>query len=330
MGSNFDRKINKIILSSLNAIFIKRLIDLDLFKYINKLDEIINHFAKREEIDNETFYWGNDLAKLIDVKLNLHLPQFSYYDILLLYINFKENGEISKGLALNNINTFDHNINELSKYIEHDFSSHQECMDKIAKIIYYNIFDIQTTIMEKEHEKLKNLFNQKLSFLETDKIEKTQKFKENKKIDDILKEELNDIAHNIRLCRVVLSHLNASEVLDNLENYNLEYPELKGYQQKVEYNVWLSDKYYIENYPTIVFWCYKYNKFFKEFPDFNGNEKEIPFWFFIFRILSSLYSVTIEDKNLYSSTINKIVFNLIKDKLTTEKYQNLGTGWINT
>lgn len=52
-----DRKTNKNIFSSFNANFIKRLIDSELFKYIDKLDEIINHFAYREKIDNITFYW---------------------------------------------------------------------------------------------------------------------------------------------------------------------------------------------------------------------------------------------------------------------------------
>ena len=39
--SGFNRKTNNIIFSTLNAIFIKRLLKNDLFKYLDKLDEII-------------------------------------------------------------------------------------------------------------------------------------------------------------------------------------------------------------------------------------------------------------------------------------------------
>ena len=99
------------------------------------------------------------------------------------------------------------------------------------------------------------------------------------------------------LCNRVLQSLEISEVLDVIKNYNLKYPEIKENQNKINFNDWLDDDEFIENYPTVIFWCYRFNNYFNQFPIFKGNETEIPFWFFIFRILSSLKCVVMEDKN---------------------------------
>ena len=305
-------KMNKIIYSSLNAFFINRLSNKNLLDYLKILDQIINKIAKRHQINNNLFLWGNKLAKSIDKEFKLYLPKFTFSDMIFLYIIYKSNVEKIKGPALNNINNDDliPNLEDLSKLIDMDFDSHQKCMDNIAGVFFYNIFDPKSQKRELEHEKLKDLFQKELSKLSNNS---------NNNKNALLKG---------RLCEGIIFHLKLSEELDKL-TYKLEYPELEEYQNKPNYNEWLTNRDFVDKYPTIVFWCYKYNKYFKQFPEFDGNEKEIPFWFFIFRILSSLKSVKIEDENLFSSYIDDHVSNLIKDKLENSKYPKIGTLWIN-
>ena len=73
------------------------------------------------------------------------------------------------------------------------------------------------------------------------------------------------------MCTILFSDLDVNEVLDKLTDYELNYPEIEGYPKEVKYNAWLTNKDYIEKYPTITFWCYRYNKYFDQFPNFNGN-----------------------------------------------------------
>ena len=104
---------------------------------------------------------------------------------------------------------------------------------------------------------------------------------------------------------------------------------MKDYPNKINYKNWFTDDDFIENYPTVIYWCFRFNNYFKQFPNFNGNETEIPFWFFIFRFLSSTKCVIIEDKNSFSEFINNKISKLIADKLSAKKYQKLGTSWLN-
>ena len=331
-NSGFNRKTNKIINSTLNAYFIKTLLDSNLFKYINNLDQIINKLSKRENINNEIYNWGNDLAKSINIHFKLYLPKFNFSDMLFLFINYLSNDKITKGPSLDKIRSFDSSIDLLTKFIDIDFNSHKQCIDNVAGIIFNNVFDTHSQKTETDHKKLKELFEKKLSDLKQEKKKKEEekeKIINNQKEIEQLSEEIYKNDENERLCKNVINCLISSEVLDNLEEYKLEYPELEQNSNKIKYDSWLTNKDFIEKYPTVIFWCYKFPYNFSQFPEFFGDEREIPFWFFIFRILSSPKCVTIDDNNLFSSFINKIISNLINDKLTKNKYPNLGTTWMN-
>ena len=328
--SGFSSKVYTIIYSSLNAFLIKRLSNHDLLKYLSVLDEQINKLEKRSDINNELYSWANKYAKNINMEFKLYLPKFEYTDLLFTYINFNVNNKYTKGPELNNIETFNSNLAELAPLLNIPYKSHEECMNNVAGTIYKNLFDPRAKSIEIDHEKLKQLFKDKQDELNKLKITiNDEKKKEINRENSTLNEKLRTYEQNELLCNRVLQSLEISEVLDVIKNYNLKYPEIKENQNKINFNDWLDDDEFIENYPTVIFWCYRFNNYFNQFPIFKGNETEIPFWFFIFRILSSLKCVVMEDKNNYSQIINKKVSKLLTEKLSGRNYQNLGKSWLN-
>jgi len=328
-NSGFASKVYTIMESTLNAFLIKRLSNLNLLKYISVLDEIINKLEKRGEINNEFYSWANKYAKNINLKFRLYLPKFEYSDLLFTYINFNVNNKFLKGPELNNIDTFNSNLEELAPLLSIKYNSHQECMNNVAGTIYKNLFDLRAKNIETDHSKLKQLFKDKQIECTNLKSSILEQIQNNNNQDSILKEKLRNYNENELLCSRILQSLEISEILDETKKYELTYPELSEYPNKINFNNWLNDKDFIENYPTVIFWCYRYNNYFEKFPIFDGTETEIPFWFFIFRILSSIKCVVMEDKNNFSQIINNKVSKLLIDKLSGKSYQSLGTSWLN-
>ena len=157
--SGFAAKVYKIIYSTLNAYFIKRLSNLNLLKYLSVLDE--NKFEKRGEINNEFYSWANNHAKNINLDFKIYLPKFEYTDLLFTYINFNVNNKYIKGPELNNIDTFNSNLAELAPLLSFKFTSHQDCLNNVAGTIYKNLFDLRANNIETDHSKLKDIFKEK-------------------------------------------------------------------------------------------------------------------------------------------------------------------------
>ena len=54
------------------------------------------------------------------------------------------------------------------------------------------------------------------------------------------------------------------------KKYKLNYPELKDYPNKINYKNWFTEDEFIEKYPIVIYWCFRFNYYFKQFPNFNG------------------------------------------------------------
>ena len=195
-NSGFASKVYTIMESTLNAFLIKRLSNLNLLKYISVLDEIINKLEKRGEINNEFYSWANKYAKNINLKFRLYLPKFEYSDLLFTYINFNVNNKFLKGPELNNIDTFNSNLEELAPLLSIKYNSHQECMNNVAGTIYKNLFDLRAKNIETDHSKLKQLFKDKQIECTNLKSSILEQIQNNNNQDSILKEKLRNYNEN--------------------------------------------------------------------------------------------------------------------------------------
>ncbi len=307
--SIYDLNIMKNII---NSEFINKMIKSDIYNKIDILDEIINSYEKREEIDNilEIFEMNN-VIKSIQLDSELFLPEFKPIDFLFLFIQFSLNNKDEPdennfilGPLLNN--NFDLAFRKLIKFYKKeyvdDFSNYSL---KISKYIFQELFR-----NEKEINKIEEM--DESSF----KNELRKKIQLSK----------NPILENLEIFLII------SQKLKNKNNYSLKLDDVSFLDNKICY---ITQPEICNKYPSLVFFFLKNPKIpelliekLNKFKNKNNKKlsidikekyikiNSIPFFIYCLRKITSLNIIQYYDQtNIFKDVIEKSLKKLIKSNV---------------
>ena len=307
--SIYDLNIMKNII---NSEFINKMIKSDIYNKIDILDEIINSYEKREEIDNilEIFEMNN-VIKSIQLDSELFLPEFKPIDFLFLFIQFSLNNKDEPdennfilGPLLNN--NFDLAFSKLIKFYKKeyvdDFSNYSL---KISKYIFQELF---------RNEK------------EINKIEEMDESSFKNELRNKIQLSKNPILENLEIFLII------SQKLKNKNNYSLKLDDVSFLDNKICY---ITQPEICNKYPSLVFFFLKNPKIpelliekLNKFKNKN-NEKlsidikekyiknnTIPFFIYCLRKITSLNIIQYYDQtNIFKDVIEKSLKKLIKSNI---------------
>ena len=320
-----DISINdiNIMKNILNSNFINKMVNNELYKEIDILDDIINKFEERKEIENENEI--NRFTNIIKTKpLNSEfvLPIFKPLDLLFLFIHFtldnkgsiNENSIIPGPFLLN------------SK--EYPYKTLHEFYDKKNVNNYYN-FSIELS---------KSIFIE----LFRDDVKKINEI--NNMNEELFKKELQENLKSSRVSNEKKEILKTIEILlilgekfQKKNKYNLTLNDISFLKSKDNY---LKDPEICNKYPSLVYFFLnnpkipellieKLNQILKNeninsLPEYlkqmSKENNSIPFFIFCLRKISSIKVIQYYDqKNIFKPIIENSIKNLIKSNLENKK-----------
>ena len=339
--TNIDPKSKQIIYGTLNAYFIFKLYKQQRTSFLWNIDEYINNFKRREEI-NEPYFISkvDDYLKSLEDKFMIYIPKFKKSDLLFLFINVVKNDlkgtkDYKLGPLLSEFNCFNV-IRGLSPLIDKflDEENKKSCvdiLDDIAKAIYMNYLKSDEKIEDiKTHESI-------IQTLTKVNEECNEKIEELNQVGRDKSTEIYNQEKKIRASKIILSIMELAKLMDN------KFPECKLEFDDIDFFNDKFDSELINKYPTLFYFFIKNPLTYQQIKDnfivayksrklYNDDQNEFYqyfyYWIFALRILSSINCIYLEQYNEnFVEFISNEVKKLIKEK--ANKKTNFGTKWIN-
>ena len=338
--SDFGRNNLQIIYGTLNALFIFKLYKKEKTSFIWNIENYINGFKNREEI-NDLYFISliDDNLKSLKDNFKIYIPKFKKSDLLFLFINVTKNNNMEKdyklgplleefncqGVKQKLIPLIDKYLNKNDKEIKAS-----DIIDETAKVIYQEYLYSEGKNEDiLDHNSIKN----SLKNIENICDEKIKGFEKEPR------DKSNDIFRlnqKKKAAKIILTIINLAELMDNESpESHLEFDDIKFFDDKLAEN-------FINKYPTLFYFfnknlltyrqikdkfsiAYENNKLYNDQDEFY---QSFYFWIFGLRIVSSINCISFEkisdELNEYASNEVK---NIIKEKL--KRNENFGTKWIN-
>ncbi len=171
----------KLLNHILNAKFIFEILQTNNEKNIDELSEFISNFTFGNDYPLEKEYIQK-IKKYFQLNFNIKIPVINPFDFIYLFINFDNEGNLTKGFILKENLSLD--IYKKIKFIENknkDSINYQKCYNEIIKILQKQDFNYKD-IFEKFIQRLSNNFSLKFQFNDIDFIQEKFQILENEKI----------------------------------------------------------------------------------------------------------------------------------------------------
>ena len=296
----------ELLFSNLNAKFLSKLLQFELFDEFARINSIFDTIENRKCVINEEFSsWIYEEAQKYPTDFLLYFPIFQPKDILYLLIDYGSTNNVPlKGPFFldNYCNTI---VRGLSNLTYSNFDNFEQCSDMICQNVIKTIFG-NKVIIQNDHQWLKKFLKQQNKVLEEEK----------------------------QILNIIYQVMEIAEKFDTLKAYNFSFNDKKFLD-----NNWFNDEEFINKYPSLVYWICKNDRctaqlrniFDKENFQFNENSNSFPFVLFVLRIMSSYESIKFDYDSILGNEICRYVGTTIRSivKEKVEKKEKIGTKWLN-
>lgn len=285
--------------STLNANFICKFINAQIdLCILNNLDEYLDRHSSREAIKEQEIIWAHKIANQFPMNFKIFIPRFKNSDLISLFVFKMKNsfnpGPLFKGIQDQRLPQM---LSELG--IEKNVTSMTDCALEITKAAFRIYIDKTGDPQSEKEELIKSIHSKSSLPVETRQIFHL--------IDNVMK---------------------ISNELDKANETEFTYDDVRFLNED-----WLKDNNFINMYPSFVYWLIKNPKCTQQiqyiFKDFVKDNKSLPLWIHILRLMSSKNCLEFETNS--ETETGKIICDISRNTLLRfiNDNQDIGIKWIN-